>query len=45
MVEAADEHEVAARLGEDPWAAMGLLRIGTLERWSIWLGSRPSTPA
>lgn len=43
MIEAADEHEVAARLGQDPWAAMGLLRIGTLERWSIWLGRPPST--
>jgi uncharacterized protein YciI len=43
MVEAADEHEVAARMGEDPWAAMGLLRIGTVERWSIWLGSRPAS--
>jgi uncharacterized protein YciI len=43
MVEAADEHEVAARMGEDPWAAMGLLRIGAVERWSIWLGSRPAS--
>ncbi len=43
MVEAADEGEVAARMGEDPWAAMGLLRIGTVERWSIWLGSRPAS--
>ena len=42
MVEAADEHEIAARWGEDPWASMGLLRIGALERWSIWLGSPPA---
>ena len=42
MVEAADEEEVAARMGQDPWAALGLLRIGALERWSIWLDSRPS---
>ncbi len=41
MIEAADEQEVAARMGRDPWAAMGLLRIGTLERWSIWLGRPP----
>jgi len=42
MVEAADEQEIAARMAEDPWAVMGLLRIGALERWSIWLGSPPA---
>jgi hypothetical protein len=41
MVEARDEQEVAARMGEDPWAPPGLLRIAALERWSIWLDSRP----
>ncbi len=41
MVEARDEHEVAAVMAADPWAPMGLLRIGALERWSIWLDSRP----
>ena len=41
MIEAADEQEVADRMGQDPWAALGLLRIGTLERWSIWLGRPP----
>jgi hypothetical protein len=40
MVEARDEQEVVARMGEDPWALLGLLRIGALERWSIWLDSR-----
>ncbi len=37
MVEAADEREVETRMGADPWAARGLLRIGALQRWSIWL--------
>jgi hypothetical protein len=41
MVEAEDEQEVAARMGEDPWIPLGLLRIGALKRWSIWLDSRP----
>lgn len=41
MIEAGDEREVEARMGADPWAARGLLRIGALQRWSIWLGSRP----
>jgi hypothetical protein len=40
MVEATDEQQVVARMGEDPWARMGLLRIGALERWSIWLDGR-----
>lgn len=42
VVEAADEHEVEARLAADPWASMGLLRIGTIEPWTIWLDGRPS---
>jgi hypothetical protein len=40
MVEATDEQQIVARMGEDPWARMGLLRIGALERWSIWLDGR-----
>jgi hypothetical protein len=40
MVEAGDEQEVAARMAEDPWAPLELLRIGALERWNIWLDSR-----
>lgn len=40
MVEARDEREVVARMGEDPWALLGLLRIGALKRWSIWLDGR-----
>jgi hypothetical protein len=40
MVEARDEQEVVARMGEDPWALLGLLRIGALDRWSIWLDGR-----
>jgi hypothetical protein len=40
MVEAGDEQEVAARMREDPWALLGLLRISALERWNIWLDGR-----
>ncbi len=39
-VQAADEREVEARLGEDPWAPMKLLRIGAVQPWTIWLDSR-----
>ena len=37
MVEALDEHEIETRMAVDPWAQMGLLRIGAIEPWSIWL--------
>ena len=44
-VEAADENEIRARLDWDPWAAAGLLQIGTIEPWAIWLDSRPANRA
>jgi uncharacterized protein YciI len=40
VIEAADGAEIAERLGEDPWASMGLLQIGVLEPWTIWLDGR-----
>lgn len=40
LVEAADQSEIRARLAEDPWASAGLLQIGTIERWTLWLDSR-----
>ena len=45
VVQAADEDEVTARLGRDPWASAGLLRTGTIARWLLWLDSRPADPA
>jgi uncharacterized protein YciI len=45
VVEAADENEIEARLAEDPWALAGLLRIGSIESWALWLDSRPRTAA
>ena len=48
VVEAADEAAVRARVAADPWAVAGLLRIGSLEPWALWLdsraGSRPAVP-
>jgi hypothetical protein len=41
LVEAAGQPEIRARLDEDPWASDGLLRIGTIEPWSLWLDGRP----
>jgi uncharacterized protein YciI len=45
LIEAADEGEIRARLRQDPWAEDGLLRIGTIERWALWLDVRPRDPA
>ena len=40
VVEAADEAEARARLGNDPWLAKGILEIGRIQRWTIWLDRR-----
>jgi hypothetical protein len=40
VVEAAGEREIETRLGEDPWAVAGLLRIGSIEPWALWLDGR-----
>jgi hypothetical protein len=44
VVEAADESDVRTRFARDPWASAGLLRIGTIEPWALWLDSRPTPP-
>jgi len=40
VVAAADEHEVRQRLAADPWAVAGLLRVGSIEPWALWLDGR-----
>jgi len=45
LVEATGEDEVRARLAEDPWAPMGILEIGELQPWTIWLDRREITQA
>jgi hypothetical protein len=42
VVEAADEREVEARLADDPWLRIGVLRIGSIEPWTVWLDGRRS---
>ena len=44
VVEAADEEEVRERMGPDPWAPMGVLEIGAVQPWTIWLDSRVPDP-
>lgn len=40
-VEAPDEEAIRARLAADPWAQAGLLQVGAIEPWALWLDSRP----
>ncbi|MBO0834113.1 MAG: hypothetical protein J2P28_01175 [Actinobacteria bacterium] len=40
VIEAADESEVTARLAADPWALAGMLQVGRIEPWALWLDSR-----
>jgi len=41
IVKAESEQAIISRLAHDPWTPMGLLRIGTIERWEILLDDRP----
>ena len=45
LVEAAGQDEVRDRFGADPWAAAGLLQIGSIESWALWLDGRHHHPA
>jgi uncharacterized protein len=42
VIEAADEQDVTTRLARDPWARAGLLKVGVIEPWALWLDSRPA---
>ena len=37
VVRAQTASEVQARFSEDPWNPMGLLHIGGIEPWTVWL--------
>ena len=41
IVKAESEQAIISRLDHDPWTPMGLLRIGTIERWEILLDDWP----
>lgn len=43
IVEAQDEGEIRARLADDPWNVMGLLHVGEIRPWTIWLDPRQAT--
>ncbi|HUD39179.1 MAG TPA: hypothetical protein VMR14_19930 [Streptosporangiaceae bacterium] len=40
LVEARDDAEIRSRLAEDPWARAGLLLVGSIEPWALWLDGR-----
>lgn len=40
IIDAQSEQEIHARLANDPWTPMGLLRTAKVERWEILLGAR-----
>jgi uncharacterized protein YciI len=39
IIDAESERQIAARLADDPWTPMGLLREVSVERWEILLGA------
>ena len=45
VVDAAGPGEIEARMAQDPWAELGLLRIGSIEPWSLWLDGREAAAA
>jgi uncharacterized protein YciI len=40
VVEARDEDQIRKRLAEDPWARAGLLEVGSVRPWELWLDFR-----
>ncbi len=45
LVTAIDEGEIRRRFAQDPWAREGLLKVESIQRWSLWLDGRsPSRP-
>lgn len=45
VIEAADEQEIRRRVAEDPWAHAGLLEVGSIQPWALWLDFRETTSA
>jgi uncharacterized protein YciI len=43
IIEAESEDAIRARLAEDPWAANGMLRPASIERWTVLLDGRGLT--
>jgi len=39
-IEAKDADEIEQRFASDPWAPLGVLRIGAIQPWALWLDGR-----
>ena len=39
-VEAPDEQAIGTTMAADPWGPAGILRVGSIQPWSLWLDSR-----
>jgi uncharacterized protein YciI len=37
LIEADSESAIETRLARDPWRTLGLLQIGRIDHWTIWL--------
>lgn len=44
VARAADEKEVRARFADDPWIVSGVLEVGSVEPWTLWLDSTAPAP-
>jgi uncharacterized protein YciI len=40
VVEADSADEIERRMEADPWKPMGILHVGAIEPWTIWLDGR-----
>lgn len=40
VIEANDADEIEERFAADPWASPGVLRIGAIQPWTLWLDGR-----
>jgi len=39
LIQAGNETDLRARMAEDPWKPMGVLHVGEVRPWTIWLGA------
>jgi uncharacterized protein YciI len=42
-IEASDADEVKRRVAGDPWVHAGLLEVGSIQPWSLWLDGRAAS--
>jgi hypothetical protein len=40
LIDATGEDEIRTRVADDPWASAGLLEVGSIEPWALWLDGR-----